>query len=295
MVTMRLLASRISVLLLLAGACALAAVDFGPPKGTPFPGVVTSMGPKGAAVLIYPSSSACAFCKAQLLELEQHREAFHKLGLGVSALPYDNAAISKIFPGRKPHPGWFVLDARQVIVAKYFEEDASQVYTAAAILVHQFGWKPEPAQQVEGKQLTATVRASNSAVAPGERVVLTLDIALQPDMHVYAPGVEGYIPIDWKMEDSAAAEVHAPVFPRAEKLYLPAIDETVPAYRSHFRLTRDITIPAADKLHSAVDAAGHFAVDGTLRYQACDDRVCYIPQTLRLQWNFETQERLAAP
>ena len=131
------------------------------------------------------------------------------------------------------------------------------------------------------------IGASNSTVAPGQRVALTLDVDLQPNMHVYAPGVEGYIPIDWKMEDSDTAQVHAPVFPRAEKLYLKAIDETVPAYRSHFRLTRDITIPSEDKLKPAVDGSGHFAVDGSLRYQACDDRVCYIPQTLPLQWTFE--------
>jgi hypothetical protein len=37
-----------------------------------------------------------------------------------------------------------------------------------------------------------------------------------------------------------------------------------------------VTIAAADP--------GQFSVDGSLRYQACDDRVCYIPQTLHLQW-----------
>jgi Disulphide bond corrector protein DsbC len=111
-------------------------------------------------------------------------------------------------------------------------------------------------------------------------VALTLDLELQPNMHVYAPGVENYIPIDWKMENSDAAQVHAAVFPRAEKLYLKAIDETVPAYRGHFRLIRDITVG---------DGSGHFTVDGSLRYQACDDRVCYIPQTLRLKWTFEYQ------
>ncbi len=55
-----------------------------------------------------------------------------------------------------------------------------------------------------------------------------------------------------------------PSFPRAEKLYLKAIDETVPAYRSHFRLTRDITIPPENKLKSAVNGSGHFTVDGSL-------------------------------
>ena len=215
------------------------------------------MGPKGAVVLLDAS-------KTRLNELQERYEATQKLGLQAMATG--------------PGTGWIVLDAKSIIVAKY---DPS--YTFGAILVHQFQWTPPDTREIEGKQLTATIGASNSSVAPGERVALTLDVDLGPNMHVYAPGVEGYIPIDWKMEDSGAAEVHAPAFPRAEKLYLKAIDETVPAYRNHFRLLRDITIKPA------VDGSGHFTVDGSLRYQACDDRVCYIPQTLKLQWSFEYQ------
>ncbi len=210
--------------------------------------------------------------KTQLNKLQERSEAFHRLGLQVTATA-------------GPGSGWIVLDTKSIIIAKY---DVS--YTAAAILVHRFGWMPpEPTREVQGKQLTATLGASNSTVAPGQRIALTLDIDLEPNMHVYAPGVEGYIPIDWKMQDSDTAQVHAPEFPRAEKLYLKAIDETVPAFRSHFRLTRDITIPSEEKLQPAVDTSGHFAVDGTLRYQACDDRVCYIPQSLPLKWTFVYQ------
>ena len=221
------------------------------------------MGPHGAVVLLQGS-------KIQLSELQERTAALRSLGL---------LATASAAPGGS---GWIVLDAKSIIAAKY---DPS--YTLAAILVHQFGWTPPDTQPVEGKQLTAMVGASNSTVAPGQRVALTLDIDLPPNMHVYAPGVEGYIPIDWKIEDADTAEVHAPLLPRAEKLYLKAIDETVPAYRNHFRLTRDITISPENKLKPAVDGSRRFAVDGSLRYQACDDRVCYIPQTLRLQWTFE--------
>jgi peroxiredoxin len=314
---------------LLAVACSFAA-DIGSPTGSRFPafnlpdssGKIHSLrsvlGPKGAVILFYASADGCPSCKAQLNELEQHQEAFHKLGLGVAAVSNDSTTILKDFAGRAAihfpllsdsdsktirslhivngdaaqgvaRLGWFVLNARGAIVAKYFEEDSSQSYTSAGILFHQFGWTPPgPTRTVEGKQITATLGASNTTVAPGQRVALTLDIDLQPNLHVYAPGVDNYIPIEWKMDDSATAQVHAPVFPHAEKLYLKAINETVPAYTSHFRLTRDITIPAEDKLKAAVDA-GHFAVDSTLNYQACDDRLCYFPQKMRLQWTFEVE------
>jgi DsbC/DsbD-like thiol-disulfide interchange protein len=175
-----------------------------------------------------------------------------------------------------------VLDARGIIAAKYLTDDSGGRYTLDAILIHQFRWTPpEAAVEVEGKQLTAAARASDATVAPGERIALTLDLDLQPGMHVYAPGVEGYIPIDWKMQDSPAAAVHAPTFPHSEKLYLKAIGETVPAYRGHFRLTRDVTIERPP------DNSGKLTVNGSLRYQACDDRVCYIPKELQLTWTFQ--------
>jgi hypothetical protein len=236
----------------------LGASDFGPAVGSRFLGGRVKVGPKGAVVLLGGS-------RTQLNELQERDQASRKLGLLATA-------------AAGPGSGWIVLDTKSIVVAKY---DPS--YTFAAILIHQFRWTPPDTLDIEGKQLVATIGASNSNVAPGQRIALTLDIALQPNMHVYAPGVEGYIPIDWKMEDSATADVHAPIFPRAEKLYLKAIDETVPAYRSHIRLVRDITIkPAAE-------GPGHFTVAGSLRYQACDDRVCYIPQTLHLEWAFEYQ------
>jgi hypothetical protein len=249
--------------LLCAFLSPLGAGDLGPAIGSRFPesNLKSILGPKGAVI----------YAGTQLRDIEQDQDAFGKLGLRIAA------AKSTI------HPGWYVLDARGVIVAKYFDDHGG--YTPAAILVHQFGWTPpEPATEVEGKQLNAKAGSSNAMVAQGERVALILDIDLQPTMHVYAPGVGGgYISIDWKMQDSETAAVHPAIFPRSEKLYLKAIAETVPAYRNHFRLTRDITIG------HPIDGSGKFTVPGSLRYQACDDRVCYIPQELHLAWTFQYQ------
>jgi hypothetical protein len=244
---------------LFAALVSFAAPPSGPAVGSRFPDAKLTLGPQGAAILVGGSPS-------QIAGIDPHRPAFQKLGVGVAAM-HD-------LPGQPAGCGWFILNPKRIVTAKYFEP--GQCYTSAAILVHRFAWTPPDLAQVQGKQLTASVGASNSSVAPGERIALVIDVELEPNMHVYAPGVDGYIPIDWKMESSAAADVHAPEFPKPEKLYLKAIDETVPAYRDHFRLIRDVTLSA--------DASGPVTLNGALRYQACDDRVCYIPQTLRLTW-----------
>jgi hypothetical protein len=259
------------------------------------------------------------------VELQQNRDEFRKLGLGLAGVSYDSEDVLRTFADRKgihfpllsdpdskiirelgilnetvektnptfgiPHPGAFVLDAKGVIVAKYFEDDYRERYTAADLLMHQFGVIPAQAKSdVEGKQLRLTAAASNAMVTVGQRVALTLDIELKPNMHVYAPGVDGYIPIDWTMQESDAGAVHAVSFPKSEMLHLPAIDETVPVFTSRFRLTRDVTIGAADKVKPLADDSGQFTLEGTLRYQACDDRVCYIPQNLPVKWMLQFQD-----
>jgi DsbC/DsbD-like thiol-disulfide interchange protein len=166
---------------------------------------------------------------------------------------------------------------------------AAVLASLAAGFLSARAYAAEPAKTaVEGRQLRLELSASKANVGPGQRVALTLDISLKPNMHVYAPGVEGYIAIEWKMRDSAAVPGDV-TFPASEKLYLKAIDETVPVYRGEFRLTRDLVIGQDGKAKPPVDAAGQFTVEGTLRYQACDDRLCYIPQELPLKWTFRYQ------
>jgi DsbC/DsbD-like thiol-disulfide interchange protein len=133
----------------------------------------------------------------------------------------------------------------------------------------------------ETKHLRVTASASADHVKPGQRISLTLDIELKPDMHVYAPSVEGYIPISWTMAPSDAIIVSKVVTPPSKMLRLPAIDETLPVYGGRFKLVRDITI--------ASNAKGEITAAGTLRYQACDDRMCYLPKTVPLTWTLRVQ------
>jgi hypothetical protein len=267
-----------------------------------------------------------------LVELEHSREAFEKQGLGIAAISYDSVAILHDFAERRgihfpllsdsnstliravgllnetipkntpffgiPYPGTFIVDANGVIKSKYFEDDFRERYTAADILAHTAGTAPAAgSHEIVGKQLTATASASNFVVRGGQRVALALEINLKPNMHVYAPSVEHYIPIEWTLKPSPAFVAHDVMMPPSKMLHLPAIDETVPVYTGQFRILRDITIADEAKIKPLVNAAGEFVVDGTLRYQACDDRKCYVPQELAIQWTFQLEghDRERAP
>jgi hypothetical protein len=198
-----------------------------------------------------------------------------------------------------PYPGVYVIDVNGKVVSKYFEDDYKERVSASDILARQFGVSANaPRGQVEAKQLRIMTGSSNGIARPGMRIALSLDIDLKPGMHVYAPGVQGYIPIDWQLEQGgAAAKQHPLRYPASEMLLLQAIGETAPVYRNHIHLEREITFGQEAALKPLVSASGELTVKGSLRYQACDDRKCYVPEEVPLEWRFKYEglDRQRAP
>jgi len=197
-----------------------------------------------------------------------------------------------------PHPGTFIVDGKGLVVSKYFEEDYRQRYTSSEILVRQFGENADASgQTIETKHLRLTSSASLATVHVGQRLALVLDIDLKRKMHVYAPGVVGYIPIEWKITGNPGLQAHDVVYPVSTTETLKAIKETVPVYKGRFKLIQDITIAPEAQLKPVLNSEGNLIVEGEFRYQACDDRVCYLPQTIPLKWilRYETLDRQRAP
>jgi hypothetical protein len=124
----------------------------------------------------------------------------------------------------------------------------------------------------------ATVLPSPTEVngAAGTKVVLFVDVTPKPGIHVYAPGSKDYIPITVKLNAPAEVKVGKVAYPKSETMTFA--DEKVPVFQKPFRLTQEVTIDKAAKAGSSV------AVPGTVNYQACDDRVCYPPESAAVTW-----------
>ncbi len=260
------------------------------------------------------------------MELQQNLDKIRGKGLGVAAISYDPVATLKnLLTGEASRirccrtrtrrsfallesstrrslpvlhfPAFRILGPTSWIptgrvLSKYFEDDFTQRHMTSEILVHQFGAAAGAAHSTaETKHLALSSAASADKARPGQRIALTLDIDMKANMHVYAPGVQGYIPIEWSLRANPMVTAHAVEFPKSKMLRLEAIDETVPVYDGHFRLVRDVTIGKT--------ATGPLIIEGTLKYQACDDRLCYVPQTVPLKWTVQVEahdrERPPAP
>ena len=257
------------------------------------------------------------------MELQQNLAAIKKQGLGVAALSYDSIGTLKSFADRQhitysllsdpdskiirtfnilnetikpgtmtygiPYPGVYIISAQGKVVSKYFEDDYKDRVSTADILARQFGAPVRAAQNtIETDHLRITTAASNELARPGLRIALSLEFEMKAGMHVYAPGVEGYIPIEWRVDDGGpAAKRHVFNYPPSEMLRLAAINETVPVYRGRIRIVREITFGQEAALKPLVGASGDLVVKGSFRYQACDDRKCYVPQDVPLEWRFK--------
>ena len=136
--------------------------------------------------------------------------------------------------------------------------------------------------RVDTKHLTATMSASVSAAAPGARLTLYLDVVPKPGMHVYAPGQKDVIPVALTLAPGEHVRGGAVKFPAAEKYFFAPLNETQLVYSAPFRLSIPVTItkPAA----AGPPTPSPLTIKGVLRYQACDNRICYMPQDVPVSW-----------
>jgi len=143
---------------------------------------------------------------------------------------------------------------------------------------------PVLAAPQETSHLKVATSTSASSVAPGKTVALLLDVTPKPRMHVYAPGQDGFITVTLTLDADPAFSSGKAKFPPAEKITIPVINETQLVYAKPFRITQNVTLaetPANKKRASTGDTID---IKGTLRYQACDDTICYKPATVPVSW-----------
>ena len=138
-------------------------------------------------------------------------------------------------------------------------------------------------QPVATKHLTIATSASQQTLEPGARVALNIDIAPKPNMHVYAPGQKDYIAVSLKLEEHAALKPGTIQFPKPEKREVKELGETQLVYSKPFRIVQGATLAKSP-------TPGPLIIKGTVRYQACDESICYTPITVPVTWTLTVKK-----
>ena len=156
----------------------------------------------------------------------------------------------------------------------------SSCLAAVSLLPAQF--IPSDPSRTDTKHLSITTSTSAPTAAPGEPLSLYVDVAPKPKMHVYAPDQTDYIPIELKVETAPSFRAQPIQYPAAEQFFFAPLKETQRVYSKPFRIKLPVTL--------AQNASGPLTIKGTVRYQACDDAICYLPQTIEVSWKVAVQK-----
>ena len=250
----------------------------------------------GVAVITYDTVAIVAdFAKRNNITLpilaDSQSKAIRDFGVLNTAVP-EGHSWSGV-----PYPGTFIVDASGVVKTKYFEDTFQDRYAAPTILLREYGSVAGTREtSVQAKYLQMKYYATTDLARPDLRLTLVADFVLPPKMHVYTPEVKGYIPVRLTLEDSPYYTAEAAEYPKGNLLMLPAINEIVPVYENQFRITQDVVLAASGVMEPLLNGDKTVKIRGSLRYQACDDKICYLPETLPMEWTLQleplTRERV---
>lgn len=159
-----------------------------------------------------------------------------------------------------------------------------------AVLIALAAAQPAPApgmapRTIEGRQLSVTTSQSDLAAAPGTALWLLLDVVPKPKMHVYAPEQQGgYIRVELDIDEQPALRIAKPVFPKASDYYFEPLKETFKVFDKAFRIRQNVRVAPTAARRRRASPRETLTITGTLRYQACDDQVCYRPDEVKVSW-----------
>lgn len=252
------------------------------------------------------------------MELQGRVDELRKSGLGLAVVTYDPVPVLDEFAIRRritfpllsdsnsatirrygilnttvaetnpsfgyPFPGTFVLDPAGVVTARFFEQTYQERNTINSVLIRLGGRIDAPAAKISAPHMQIVAYATDSVAAPGTRFSLVLDITPDPRIHVYAPGVSGYKPIALAFSAQPGLIIRETHFPASETYHFKPLDERVPVFQRPFRITQDVTLDASREGEAALKGKDRLTIAATLNYQACDDTLCFNPQSIPLSW-----------
>jgi peroxiredoxin len=285
------------------------------------------MGPEGLMLVFVRSADWCPWCKTQLVDVQEQADQIRASGLGLAAVSYDPVSVLADFTSRRgitfpllsdpdsatirkfgilnttvpqdnlrsygiPFPGTFFLAPDAVVTSREFEA-AFQIRTTAATMLLRLGENisvPADRERVAAPQMQLTLYSSDPVVAPGHRFSLVVDSVPDPNVHVYAPTVASYQPIGIRLDAQPGLVIGDATYPESELYYFEPLDETVPVFQAPFRLTQEVMVDPSPAGREALDGQTTLTIRGTLEYQACDDRICFFPQSVPVQWTVRLGE-----
>jgi peroxiredoxin len=197
-------------------------------------------------------------------------------------------------------PGTFILDRQGRVTSRYFEDFYIERNTISSIML-RLGDRAAPVAgtKISTGQLDVTTYPSESAIAPGNRFSIALDVTPHPGIHVYAPGAKNYRVIALNIATQTFVRLLPMKYPASQIYLFKPLNERVPVYQKPFTLVQEVTLEGTPQAQTSFRGKDSVTLSGTLEYQACDDKICYNPASTPISWTLSLRplvlERPAVP
>ncbi len=187
---------------------------------------------------------------------------------------------------RLPYPATFVLDHEGVVVEKIIER-SHRNRPSGRVLLEDLGYgedEPEVRASAAGDGVVVSAWAPTAAYFPNQIFRVGVRIGVAEGLHLYVPPTAGgYVTLDVSIEGPAGVYWDPPALPEGEPFRVAGLDERFSVVDG----TIDLAIPV--HIHEDV---GDVTLGVVVRYQACSDEVCLMPETLRLELPLHSRGKL---
>jgi hypothetical protein len=248
------------------------------------------------------------------VQLQRNLDQFKKAGISVFAISYDPVGAQKAFADEAgitfpllsdekheaieatgilntlvrpdeemiygvPFPGSYMVERDGTVEEKLFFQHYRTRPSAATVLRNGFGLdfeiRKNPRAEATGEGLRITATMGGESMVFMETSTLYVDIDLNEGLHLYGqPIPEGYIATEVTVSGPERVNIGDVQYPATAPFRVSGIDAEFQVFEGDVR----IAVP----VQSALAEGDSFALDVSVKYQACTDVACYLPQTREL-------------
>ncbi len=249
------------------------------------------------------------------MQLQQNLDQFQAAGISIFAISYDRVEAQKAFadefdityplladPDHRvieatgilntlvrpeeeriygvPFPGSYMVGTDGTVEEKLFYQHYRTRPSAATVLREgfeiDFEMRNNPRADVEGDGVRITATLGGEWMVWMETSMLYVDIDLDEGLHVYGqPIPDGYIATEVEVSAPEDIVIEDARYPSTKPFRVEGIDEDFQVFEGDLR----VAVP----VHMRKREIDSFPLDITVRYQACTDSECFLPQTRELR------------
>ena len=164
-------------------------------------------------------------------------------------------------------------------MVKHWLHTIPSAFLTAVVLVATAG---PAAAQLRRIPAEITPLVESDGVRPGTTVRAALKITLPESFHVQSnkPRDASLIPTELTVDGPSGIQVEELVFPIAVDFPQEGLDEPLLVFDREFTIGVRLSLPATLP-------PGEIVVPARLRYQACDEKMCYAPSNAQASWTLK--------